>query len=64
MAESKIEESSEAVFDFIDKAFAQGQEANFIKKLKESICFELDLCLRNLQEKLVNHLIFHFMKDL
>ena len=48
MAESKIEESSEAVFDFIDKAFAQGQEANFIKKLKESICFELDLRLRKL----------------
>ena len=70
MAKSKInEESTEEVFNFIDRAYAQEQEETFIKKLRDSICIDLDSRMRkitrdsgkttpdiSLYERLVSHL--------
>ena len=70
MAKSKTdEESTEEVFNFIDRVFAQEQEETFIKKLRDSICVDLDSRMRkitrdsgkttpdiSLYERLVSHL--------
>ena len=64
----KAQEKDDGVFDFIDKAYAQGQEDHFIKKLRDTLCFDLDSRIRKftrdlgrspdsaLYERFVSHL--------